>query len=65
MDMREYVCHYKLSRTATARAVYHADNLAEAMGAHNAVLPEYSTVVLKWVGPEGITYHMHDSKIEL
>jgi len=63
--MEEYVCHYRVSRTSTARAVYHVDNLAEAMGSHNAALPEYSTAVLKWVGPTGITFHMHDSRIKL
>lgn len=63
--MEEYVCHYKVSHASTARSVYHADTLAMAMAMHNSALPDYSTAVLKWVGPTGITFHMHDSKVEL
>lgn len=63
--MEEYMCHYLIGRHQTARAVYHASTLPEAMGAHNSALPEFSDKVIKWVGPTGITFLMHDSKMGL
>lgn len=38
------------------------DGLWQAMALHNTALPEHSTTVLRWVSPEGITFHMHDAK---
>ena len=64
-DMEEYTCHYLVGPVSTARAVYHARTLSEAMGAHNAALPDYNDKVIKWVGPTGITFLMHDSKMGL
>lgn len=63
--MNEYVCHYLTDATHSARAVYHADELPRAMAMHNAALPEYRDKVLKWVGPTGINFQMHDSKLTL
>lgn len=63
--MEEYVCHYLVSRTSSARAVYHATDWVEAMAMHNAALPDYSKKVLKWVGPTGMNFLMHDSKLSL
>lgn len=63
--MNEYVCHYLTDATHAARAVYHAEGLGDAMAMHNAALPEYSAKVLKWVGPTGITFLAHDSKLSL
>lgn len=61
--MEEYVCVYMLDSIRSARAVYWAAGLGDAMAAHNSALPQYAACVLKWVGPTGITFHMHDSKI--
>lgn len=63
--MDEYTCHYLTDAVHSARAVYHADDLPTAMAVHNAVLPEFRDKVLKWVGPTGITFQMHDSKLTL
>lgn len=63
--MEEYVCVYFTGPLSTARGVYHADDLAQAMAMHNAALPERADQVLKWIGPTGITFHMHDSKLTL
>ncbi len=63
--MKEYTCHYLVGPVSTARAVYHASTLPEAMGAHNAALPDCSESVVKWVGPTGINFLMHDSKMGL
>lgn len=63
--MDEYTCHYLTNRVHSARAVYHARALPEAMAMHNSALPEYRDKVLKWVGPTGITFLMHDSKFTL
>lgn len=63
--MREYVCHYVTGPMTPARAVYHASDLATAMASHNTSLPQYSDKVLKWVGPTGITFLMHDSRLTL
>lgn len=61
--MEEYVCHYLTGPTHGARRVYHADTLPAAMAAHNAAMPECADKVLKWVGPTGIVFLMHDSKM--
>lgn len=61
--MEEYICHYLTDPVHSARVVIHAEGLGEAMGAFNSRLPEYSESVLKWTGPTGITFLMHDSKI--
>lgn len=61
--MAEYVCHYLTGAVHSARRVYHADTLPAAMAAHNAAMPEYADKVLKWVGPTGIVFQMHDSKL--
>lgn len=63
--MEEYVCHYRTSENTLARAVYHVSSLPEAMASHNASLPDFSDRVVKWVGPTGITFLMHDSKLSL
>lgn len=63
--MNEYVCHYLTDAVHSARAVYHADTLATAMAMHNASKPEHRDKVLKWVGPTGTTFLMHDSTLSL
>lgn len=63
--MEEYTCHYLTGRHAVARTVYHADVLPTAMAMHNASMPEFSDKVVKWVGPTGINFLMHDSKLTL
>ena len=64
-NFREYVCHYLVGANSTARAVYHADSWPTAMRMHNSALPEYATKVTKWVGPTGITFLMHDSRMTM
>lgn len=63
--MDAYTCHYAIGPFKQARAVYHAPGLATAMASHNAALPAHRDKVLKWTGPTGITYLMHDSKLTL
>lgn len=63
--MEEYVCHYLTDAAHSARAVYHADGLGTAMAMHNSALPEFRDKVLKWVGPSGINFQMHDSRLSL
>lgn len=63
--MEEYTCHYLTGRHTVARRVYHADTLPDAMASHNAAMAEFSDKVVKWVGPTGITFLMHDSKLTL
>lgn len=63
--MDEYVCHYVTGPMKEARAIYHAPNLATAMAAHNSALPEFADKVLKWVGPSGIRFLFHDSKLKV
>jgi hypothetical protein len=62
-EYAEYVCHYLVGPTNTARRVYHAHGLGDAMKMHNQEMPEYRDKVLKWVGPTGINFQMHDSKL--
>lgn len=63
--MDEYVCHYLTDAVHSARAVYDADELPTAMAMHNAALPAYRDKVLKWIGPTGIAFLMHDSRLTL
>ncbi len=63
--MDKYVCHYAVGDFRSALEVYHADTLAQAMASHNAALPEFADKVLKWVGPTGINFLMHDSRLTL
>lgn len=63
--MQEYVCHYLTDATHSARAVYHASTIADAMAMHNSALPEFKEKVLKWDGPTGITFLLHDSALTL
>lgn len=63
--MSEYICHYLADAVRSAEATYVADELPTAMAMHNAALPEFRDKVLKWVGPTGITFLMHDSKLTL
>ena len=65
MTMNEYVCKYLTDATHSARRVYHAPDLPTAMAMHNAAMPEYKDKVLTWIGPTGIHFHMHDSKLTL
>lgn len=63
--MQEYVCTYLTDATHGARAVYLAESLPGAMAAHNTARSEHADKVLKWVGPTGITFLMHDSKLRV
>jgi len=64
--MDEYTCHYLTDAVHSARAVYHARTLPEAMAMHNGAHPEYARTVHKWVGPTGITFiGMHDARVTL
>lgn len=64
----EYTCHYLNEAGETVRAIYHVyreDGIHQAMAIHNAAKPEAADRVVKWISPEGITFHTHDSKVTL
>ncbi len=61
--MSKYTCCYK-SAGAEIRADYSADSLPGAMALHNVTRPEHASSVLRWIGPTGITFLMHDSKLK-
>lgn len=63
--MENYVCHYKVNTGAEAQATYRADSLPSAMALGNSVRAEHASSVLKWVGPTGITFLMHDSSLKV
>jgi hypothetical protein len=62
--MEEYVCTFFIEGQQTARSIYHAPGLGEAMAMHNDAMPEFKSKVLKWMSMDsGITFHMHDSRL--
>lgn len=64
----EYTCHYLNENREQVRRVYHVghlDGIYQAMAMHNAANPECATTVIKWVSPEGTTFHMHDDKASI